>query len=55
LIPNCPPPARPLVAPQVEGICFISQTIAAKQVAVVLDLDCTLLESEHLYVQPSDW
>ncbi len=40
---------------QVDGVRFIAQTITAKQVAVVLDLDSTLLESEHLPVQPPEW
>ncbi|KAL4440042.1 hypothetical protein ABPG75_003043 [Micractinium tetrahymenae] len=42
-------------ATRVDGVRFIAQTIAAKQVAVVLDLDSTLLESEHLPVQPPEW
>ncbi|PSC71393.1 Ribosome production factor 1 isoform A [Micractinium conductrix] len=42
-------------ATRVEGVAFIARTIAARQVAVVLDLDSTLLESEHLPVQPADW
>ncbi|KAL4423463.1 hypothetical protein ABPG77_005415 [Micractinium sp. CCAP 211/92] len=42
-------------ATQVDGVRFIAQTIAAKRVAVVLDLDSTLLESEHLPVQPPEW
>lgn len=42
-------------ATRVDGVQFIAQTIAAKQVAVVLDLDSTLLESEHLTVQPPEW
>lgn len=41
--------------PQVEGVRFISQSIAAKQVAVILDLDGTLLESEHLPIAPMNW
>lgn len=40
---------------QVEGVRFIVQTIAAKKVAVLLDLDATLLESEHLPQTPCDW
>ena len=40
---------------QIDGVSFIAQTIAARQVAVVLDLDATLLESEHLPVEPAGW
>jgi hypothetical protein len=39
----------------VEGVAFISRTIADRRVAVVLDLDSTLLESEHLPLAPHDW
>ena len=43
-------------APQVEGVRFIRDTIASRRVAVVLDLDSTLLESEFLPSgQPADW
>ena len=40
---------------QVDGVRFMRDTVGAKQVAVVLDLDSTLLESEHLPQQPADW
>ena len=39
-----------------EGVRFIRDTIASRRVAVVLDLDSTLLESEFLPSgQPADW
>ncbi|PRW33197.1 Ribosome production factor 1 [Chlorella sorokiniana] len=42
-------------ATRIDGVSFIAQTMAARQVAVVLDLDATLLESEHLPVEPAGW
>ena len=49
----CRPHPIPLL--QIDGVSFIARTIAARQVAVVLDLDATLLESEHLPVEPAEW
>lgn len=49
------PPSTPTTLLQIDGVSFVAQTIAARQVAVVLDLDATLLESEHLPVEPAGW
>lgn len=34
---------------------FIARTVAQKKVAVILDIDATLAESEHLPVMPPEW
>ena len=49
------PPSTPTTLLQIDGVSFVAQTIPARQVAVVLDLDATLLESEHLPVEPAGW
>jgi hypothetical protein len=42
-------------ATRTQGVDFMSSTLAARQVAVVLDLDSTLLESEQLQQEPREW
>ncbi|KAI3431662.1 hypothetical protein D9Q98_004709 [Chlorella vulgaris] len=42
-------------ATRTQGVNFMSSTLAARQVAVVLDLDSTLLESEQLQQEPREW